>query len=54
MPNWLVMIEAAEAEAADRACDQLLGDLAGHGAAESTARGLYLLQYCRMKTPGRA
>jgi hypothetical protein len=55
VPNWLVMIEAAEAEAADRASDQLLaGKLAGHGAGGEMERGLYLLQYCRMKTPGRA
>jgi hypothetical protein len=55
IPNWLVMIEAATAEAADAACDRLLaGDLAAHGAAPEMERGLYMLQFCRMKTPGRA
>jgi hypothetical protein len=55
VPNWLVMIEAGDAEAADKACDQLLaGDLTKHGARAETDRGLYMLQYCRMKTPGWA
>ena len=55
VPNWLVMIEASEPEAADKACDTLLADdLAKHGAGPETERGLYTLQYCRMKTPGRA
>ena len=46
VPNWLVMIEAAEADAADKACDLLLaGDLAGHGAGGEMKRGLYLLLY---------
>jgi hypothetical protein len=55
VPNWLVMIEAAEAEAADAACDQLLaGNLVAHGARSDMERGLYMLQFCRMKTPGRA
>ncbi len=55
VPNWLVMIEAAEAEAAEAACDQLLaGGLTKHGAGATTERGLYLLQFCRMKTPGWA
>jgi len=55
VPDWLIMIEAAEAEAADKASDQLLaGDLAKHGARPGVERGLYLLQFCRMKTPGWA
>ena len=55
VPNWLVMIEACEPEAADAACDQLLaGGLAAHGARAEMDRGLYMLQFCRMKTPGRA
>ena len=55
VPDWLIMIEAAEAEAADKACDQLLAaDLASHGAHKEMERGLYMLQFCRMKTPGRA
>jgi hypothetical protein len=53
VPDWLIMIEAAEAEAADRASDQLLaGDLAKRGARPGVERGLYMLQFCRMKTPG--
>ena len=55
IPNWLVMIEAATAEAADAVCDTLLaGDLPAHGARAEMERGLYMLQFCRMKTPGRA
>ena len=55
VPSWLVMIESATPEAADEACDRLLaGNLADHGARAGTERGLYLLQYCRMKTPGWA
>ena len=55
VPNWLIMIEAAEPEAADKACDQLLaGALAKHGARAEMERGLYTLQFCRMKTPGWA
>jgi len=55
VPDWLIMIEAAEAEAADNAADQLLaGDLAKHGARPEMERGLYMLQFCRMKTPGWA
>ena len=55
IPSWLVMIEAGTPEAADEACDKLLaGDLAKHGATANTERGLYSLQYCRMKTPGWA
>ena len=42
-------------EAVDEACDKLLGgSLAAHGAKPDMERGLYLLQYCRMKTPGWA
>jgi hypothetical protein len=49
------MIEAAEAEAADKAADQLLAaDVAQHGARPGIERGLYMLQFCRMKTPGWA
>lgn len=55
IPNWIVMIEAGTPEAADAACDKLLaGDLAKHGARVEMERGLYSLQFCRMKTPGRA
>jgi hypothetical protein len=55
IPNWLVMIESATPEAADDACDKLLAsNLAAHGAKPQMERGLYLLQYCRMKTPGWA
>ncbi len=55
VPNWLIMIEAAEAEAADKACDQLLADdLTKHGARAGMERGLYMLQFCRTKTPGWA
>jgi hypothetical protein len=55
VPDWLIMIEAAEAEAADKAADQLLaGDLAKRGARPGVERGLYMLQLCRMKTPGWA
>ena len=55
IPNWLVMIESATPEAADSACDQLLaGNLVTHGAGADMVRGLYLLQFCRMKTPGWA
>ena len=55
IPNWLVMIEAATPEAADEACDKLLAaDPVKHGAHAEMERGLYSLQYCRMKTPGRA
>jgi hypothetical protein len=55
IPNWLIMIESATPDAADEACDRLLAtDLAAHGATPATERGLYLLQYCRMKTPGWA
>ena len=55
VPDWLIMIETAEAEAADNACDQLLaGDLAKHGVRPGMERGLYMLQFCRMKTPGWA
>ena len=55
IPNWLVMIESGTPEAADEACDRLLaGDLTAHGAKAEMERGLYLLQYCRMKTPGWA
>ena len=55
IPNWLVMIESGTPEAADEACDGLLaGDLAAHGTRAEMERGLYLLQFCRMKTPGWA
>jgi len=55
IPNWLIMIEGGMPEAVDEACDRLLaGNLAAHGAKPDMERGLYLLQYCRMKTPGRA
>jgi hypothetical protein len=55
VPDWLIMIEAAEAEAADKAADRLLaGDLAKCGARPGMERGLYVLQFCRMKTPGWA
>jgi hypothetical protein len=55
IPNWLVMIESGTPEAGDEACDQLLaGNLAAHGARAKMERGLYLLQFCRMKTPARA
>jgi hypothetical protein len=55
IPNWLVMIESAEPEAADAACDRLLGgDLAAHGARREMERGLYLLQFSRVKTPSWA
>jgi hypothetical protein len=55
IPNWLVMIESSTPEAADEACDRLVaGDLAAHGARPEMERGLYTLQYCRMKTPGWA
>ena len=55
IPNWLIMIEGGMPEAVDEACDRLLaGNLAAHGARPEMERGLYLLQYCRMKTPGRA
>jgi hypothetical protein len=55
IPNWLVMIESGTPEAADEACDRLLAsDLVRHGAAPETERGLYSLQFCRMKTPGWA
>jgi hypothetical protein len=55
VPDWLILIEAAEAEAADKAADQLLaGDLAKYGARPGMERGLYMLQFCRMKTPGSA
>jgi hypothetical protein len=55
IPSWLVMIEGGTAEACDEACDKLLADdLAKHGATPGTERGLYSLQYCRMKTPGTA
>jgi len=55
IPNWLVMIESATAQAADEACDQLLGtDLAAHGARSEMERGLYMLEFCRVKTPGCA
>ena len=30
------------------------GDLTKHGAIPAMERGLYSLQYCRMKTPGHA
>ena len=54
IPSWLIMIEAGMPEAADEACDKLLaGDLTKHGARREMERGLYSLQYCRMKTPGR-
>src|SRR4029079_11437263 len=55
VPNWLIMIEGGTAEACDEACDGLLaGDLGKHGAKPEMERGLYALQYCRMKTPGKA
>ena len=55
IPSWLVMIESGTPEAADAPCDKLLaGDLAKHGARPEMERGLYALQYCRMKTPGWA
>jgi len=55
IPNWLVMIESATAQAADEACDQLLAtDLAAHGARSEMERGLYMLEFCRVKTPGCA
>jgi hypothetical protein len=55
IPNWLVMIESAEPEAADTACDRLLGsDLSEHGARREMERGLYLLQLSRVKTPWSA
>ena len=55
IPNWLIMIEGGMPEAVDEACDRLLaGNLAAHGAKPEMERGLYQLQYCRMKTPGRA
>jgi len=55
IPNWLVMIESGTPEAADAACDKLLaGDLVKYGARAEMERGLYTLQYCRMKTPGGA
>jgi hypothetical protein len=39
----------------DEACDKLLsGNITAHGARPEMERGLYLLQYCRMKTPGWA
>jgi hypothetical protein len=54
IPNWLVMIEASSPEAADEACDRLLAsDLVKHGARADMERGLYMLQFCRMKTPGK-
>ncbi len=52
IPSWLIMIESGTPEAADEACDKLLdGDLGKHGANPEMERGLYALQYCRMKTP---
>jgi hypothetical protein len=54
IPNWLVMIESAEPETADVACDRLLSDLAAHGARREVERGLYLLQFSRVKTPWSA
>ena len=55
IPSWLVMIESGTPEAADEACDRLLaGDLAGARREAEMERGLYSLQYCRMKTPGWA
>jgi hypothetical protein len=55
IPDWLVMIESGTPEASDEACDKLLaGDLTKHGARAATERGLYWLQYCRMKMPGWA
>jgi hypothetical protein len=52
IPSWLVMIESGTPEAADEACDKLLaGDLGKYGARPEMERGLYQLQYCRMKTP---
>jgi hypothetical protein len=55
IPNWLVMVESTEPEAADEACDRLLGsDLAAHGMRREMERGLYLLQFSRVKTPGWA
>ena len=55
IPNWLIMIEGGMPEAVDEACDSLLaGNLAAHGARPEMERGLYQLQYCRMKTPGWA
>ena len=55
IPNWIIMIESGTPEAADTACDKLLADdLTKHGANAAMERGLYSLQYCRMKTPGWA
>ena len=55
IPSWLIMIESGTPEGADEACDRLLAaDLTKHGAKAETERGLYSLQYCRMKTPGWA
>lgn len=45
IPNWLVMIEAVTAEAADAACDSISG-LEGFGASATADRGLYILQNC--------
>jgi hypothetical protein len=55
IPNWLVMIEGATAEATDEACNRLLeGNPGAHGATSKMERGLYMLQFCRVKTPGWA
>ncbi|MFI5013904.1 MAG: hypothetical protein ACHQAY_16310 [Hyphomicrobiales bacterium] len=50
IPAWIVMVEASDPAAADKACDMLVaGGLETAGAAEGFERGLYALQFCRGK-----
>jgi len=50
LPSWIALFEASQKEAADKACDCLLGaDLVARGAHGAFERGLYALEICRTK-----
>jgi len=50
VPSWIALFEASQREAADGACDCLLGaDLSTRGAHGAFERGLYALEICRAK-----
>jgi hypothetical protein len=54
VPNWLVLIESVDSDAADAAADALGSGLTAHGAAPGIETGLYSLQFSRAKTASSA
>jgi hypothetical protein len=51
VPRWIVLIEGSRSDAVEKAGDVLLADgPERHGAVGPFARGLYLLEICRVKT----